>query len=260
MANNIYQKLIDARKQFLDKGVQKTGKNMSLQFKYFELADIVPTVTSIFKTLGLVAITSFTKEVATMTIVNCDNPDERIEFTSPMKELTAIVSNKGNVVMNEIQTLGSLETYQRRYLYLIAMDIVESDGIDSLDPNAEPPKKEKKTATPKKTTPTSSIAASPVTTKDEEPKKQVAPPTVDERKKIKKDAVAENGQANDLQIKALKGVLKKLKEIDPTQEEFIGKVVLKTKSFTKITKKACEILIVQVNNLINEILKDKEDE
>ncbi len=37
---NVYQKLLKARSLFLKSEVQKTGKNMNLSFKYFELDDI----------------------------------------------------------------------------------------------------------------------------------------------------------------------------------------------------------------------------
>jgi hypothetical protein len=33
---------------------------------------------------------------------------------------------------NEIQALGGIETYQRRYLYMLAFDFVESDLFDSI--------------------------------------------------------------------------------------------------------------------------------
>ena len=73
---NVYQKLIKAREQFLNSDVQKTGKNMHLSFKYFELDDIVPTAIRIFTTVGLVPVVNFTTDTATMTIVNTDNPED----------------------------------------------------------------------------------------------------------------------------------------------------------------------------------------
>lgn len=53
---NVYQKLLAARAKFLESDVQKTGKNMPLSFKYFELDDIVPTATRIFSEVGLIPI------------------------------------------------------------------------------------------------------------------------------------------------------------------------------------------------------------
>lgn len=245
---NVYQKLIEARFQFLNAGVKKSGTHIQLEFKYFELEDIIPVATRIFKELGLLPIVTFDKEIATMTIVNCDKPDETIIFTSPMKEINVIVSNTGKQVTNEIQTLGSMETYQRRYLYLIALDIVESDSIDANTGNqSEKPKK----STKSKEVPN----VDEDTTKDGKPvlKKTSAPLTQEERKIVKEHVVAENDMADTLQINALKKALKKLKEVDPTQEEFIQKIALKTNSFTTISKKVAEQLILKIGDMIEEL-------
>ena len=49
---------------------------------------------------------------------------EQLIYQSPMKEL----SLKG---CNDIQALGGVETYSRRYLYLTAFDIIENDMFDA---------------------------------------------------------------------------------------------------------------------------------
>ena len=67
---------------------------------------------------------SFEEERATLTLVNAEKPDEVIVFTSPMKEATL----KG---AHAIQNLGAVETYQRRYLYMAAFEIVEADVLDA---------------------------------------------------------------------------------------------------------------------------------
>ena len=66
--------------------------------------------------------------MATLTLVNTDNPEERLTFTSPMRTLDL----KG---ANAVQLLGGVETSQRRYLYMAVLDIVESDQFDQLPPN-----------------------------------------------------------------------------------------------------------------------------
>lgn len=240
---NVYQKLIEARFQFLNSGVKKSGTHIQLEFKYFELEDIIPVATRIFKELGLLPVVTFDREIATMTIVNCDIPEEKIVFTSPMKEINVIVSNTGKQVTNEIQTLGSMETYQRRYLYLIALDIVESDSIDGNTGNT--PEKPKRGAKAKEVPNVDEVP-------QEAPKKQI-PLTQDERTAVKDQIVGENDMADTLQINALKKALKKLKEIDPNQEEFIQKIVLKTNSFTTLTKKVAEQLILKIGEMIEEL-------
>lgn len=218
---NVYQKLIEARSQFLNDGVEKSGKNMNVGFKYFELTDIVPSVTKIFKELGLIAIDKFTNETAYMTIVNCDAPEETIEFEAPFNQIAPIVSNAGKQVTNEMQALGSSITYMRRYLYMIAMDIVENDEIEPQITNDTPA---------------------------EAPKK--APATPGQRQEVKQELTAPAENASDLQIKGLKAVLKKLKDKDPSKEEMIAKIAVETQGFTVISKSDCETLINRISEML----------
>ena len=224
---NVYQKLIKARTMFLNANPTKSGKNMQLSFKYFELDDIVPIASKIFEELGLISIVSFFDEKAVMNIIDTDDTTGLITFTAPFKPIEPIMSNAGKQVTNEMQALGSSITYMRRYLYMIALDICEPDGIDGFvsgsTPNAEAPKTETPVkVTPIKTTPTEK----PLTNPQE--------------------------QASDIQIKQLKEVLKTLKEKDPSQEELIMKIALETNGFTKISKVECETLIVKLGKMLNE--------
>jgi len=219
---NVYQKLIEARAQFLNDGVEKSGKNMNIGFKYFELTDIVPAVTKIFKELGLIAIDKFTNETAYITIVNCDAPEETIEFEAPFNQIAPIISNAGKAVTNEMQALGSSITYMRRYLYMIAMDIVENDEIEPQIKNEAP------------------VA--------EAPKK--APATPEQRQEVKEELTAPADNASELQIKGLKKVLKQLKEKDPSKEEMIAKIAVETQGFTQISKTDCETLVNKITEML----------
>lgn len=218
---NIYSKLIKARNLFIEKKISKSGKHLQLEYKYFELDDIVPSANQIFLELQLVPIVSFNEELATMTIVNCDEPSETITITSPMKYSSAIVSKSGKSVVNEVQLLGASETYLRRYLYLIALDIVEPDGV------------EYGVATEKKT-------------------KFV---TEEKREQIKENIIKEDEQANDMQIEALKKALKTLKEYDDSEEteNFIQKIVLKTNHFKDITKMQAEKIIIKISDILDKV-------
>ena len=222
---NVYQKLIKAREQFLNSDVQKTGKNMHLSFKYFELDDIVPVATRIFSEVGLIAIVNFTSDTATMNIVNTDNPwDECIKFEAPFNQIAPIVSNTGKQATNEMQALGSSITYMRRYLYMIALDICESDSIDA-------------------------NAGKPVST-DPAPTDSKAPATPQQRQEVKEELTAPADNATTLQIKGLKSVLKKLKDADPTKEEMIAQIAVQTKGFTEISKSDCETLITRITAML----------
>ena len=211
---NVFAKLLEARVKFLAAGVKKTGKNMHLKFTYFELEDIVPVATPIFAELGLLPLVNFTDEAATMTVVNVDEPSETIQFTSPMRNI------EGNAATNAVQALGASETYQRRYLYMAALDITESDTLDG---TAGAP------------------APAPA------PK---APPTPEQREAVKKELTNAEGNASDLQIKQLKNALTQLRSKDPSKEEWIAQVAIATQGFTKMTKTDCENILTKVSEML----------
>lgn len=219
---NVYQKLLAARAKFLESDIQKTGKNMHLSFKYFELDDIVPTATRIFSEVGLIPIVNFTSDVATMTVVNTDNPEEVIPFVAPFNQIAPIVSNAGKQATNEMQALGSSITYMRRYLYMIALDICESDSFDA-------------------------NVGKPVTAPQSTP---TPPATPEQRQEVKQELTAPEDNATALQIKGLKNVLKKLKDADPSKEEMIAQIAVQTQGFTVISKSDCETLITRITAML----------
>ncbi|MCL2775034.1 MAG: ERF family protein [Oscillospiraceae bacterium] len=138
--NNIYTKLQTAKKLLSEKNIKKSGKNSYSGFEYFELSDFLPSIIEIFADIGLFSKITFTDEMATLKIVNAENPAEVEEYTSPMRTLEL----KG---ANLIQALGGIQTYQRRYLYMAALDITESDMFDANSGKKEPEiKPESKTA------------------------------------------------------------------------------------------------------------------
>ena len=236
---NVYQKLLKARALFLASNTQKSGKNMQLAFKYFELDDIVPIATKIFEEVGLISLVYFTNEVAVMRIVNTDNPDESIAFESPFHVLEPIVSNTGKKATNEMQALGSSITYMRRYLYMIALDICEPDEIDSgLKGTPAPAVGGIPTAPAPIATPTPVAAPTPAPI-------NLAP--------AEKPLTNADGNASEIQIKQLKEVLKKLKDADPSSEELIADIAVKTKGFTEISKANCETLIVAIGDKLKEV-------
>ena len=121
---NVYQKLNLAREQFHSSKLKKTGHNKFANYYYFELGDFIIPALQIFKEVGLTSVISFGPEIATMDIFNTDKPDEVIALSSPMS--TAAL--KG---CHEVQNLGAVQTYIRRYLWVAALEIVEHDALDA---------------------------------------------------------------------------------------------------------------------------------
>ena len=137
---SVYRKLQAARAEFLSMPIKKSGKNKFAGFEYFELSDFIPTVSKLFDMAGLCGVVRFTDTEATLTVYDADG-DGSIVFTSPF---VMAENAKGQA----IQSLGSTHTYFRRYLWLLAMDIVEVDLVDAAAP-AEPVKKAKPIETTK---------------------------------------------------------------------------------------------------------------
>lgn len=131
---NVYQKINKIKAALLAAGINKTGENKFSNFSYFELSEIMPVIIRESEKIGLCSLVSFTAEQATLRLIDCDTA-EAVEVTSPMS--TAALKGCHNV-----QNLGAVQTYLRRYLYQAAFDIIVCDEIDSAPPRDDnPPRK-----------------------------------------------------------------------------------------------------------------------
>lgn len=124
---SVYKKLMDARIRLQGTKLKKSGKNKFAGYEYFELGDFLPAIQQIFADVGLCGIVSYSKDYAELRIVDVDAPENAIALSSPMADANL----KGT---HPIQNLGAVETYQRRYLWMTAMEIVEHDALDSSPP------------------------------------------------------------------------------------------------------------------------------
>ena len=240
---NVYQKLLKARAMFLASNAKKSGKNMNLAFKYFELDDIVPVATKIFEEVGLISLVSFEEQNAVMRICDTDTGEHFILFSAPFTPLAPIVTNSGKQATNEMQALGSSITYMRRYLYMMALDICEPDGIDPMVGSTAPV-----APAPVQPTPAPVVAPAPATppTPAPAPAAPVQIPVAPS-----KPLTDSNGNASETQIRQLKDLLLKLKEKDPSKEEMIMQIAVQTQGFTVITKADCETLTIKIGEMLN---------
>lgn len=126
---SVHKKLMLARVKLQNSELKKSGHNKFAGYWYFELGDFLPTTQVIFNELGLCGTISFSAETATLVITDVDGGGT-ITFTSPMGSAAL----KG---CHEVQNIGAVETYQRRYLWVTAMEIVEHDALDSSEPVKE---------------------------------------------------------------------------------------------------------------------------
>jgi hypothetical protein len=125
---NIYQKLQTCRVELAKKSLKKTGKNLHSKYSYYELGDFLPTANEIMLNNGLVGLFKPNlpgDDVATLTIINLDNTVETHIFSSSV----SVAKLNG---VQEIQNIGATQTYMRRYLYTMALEIAESDPIEPM--------------------------------------------------------------------------------------------------------------------------------
>lgn len=127
---NIYEKLQTAKTELRRCNLSQSGKakgtNGTERYTYFELDDFLPSLEKILLDLKLATFISFTREEATITLVNWEEPSEKIVVSSPF----------GSANLNgchEVQNIGAVETYQRRYLYQALFDIAECDALNGTE-------------------------------------------------------------------------------------------------------------------------------
>jgi hypothetical protein len=126
---SVYKKLQDARLMLQNTKLTKSGKNKFAGYEYFELGDFLPPIQTICQKVGLCGVLSFNQEMAYLTIYDTDGGDSNfVTFTSPMSSAAL----KG---CHEVQNLGAVQTYLRRYLWTNAFEIVEHDALDATTGN-----------------------------------------------------------------------------------------------------------------------------
>ena len=123
---SVYTKLMQARMMLHGKEIKKSGYNSFAKYAYMELADFLVPTQTIFAELGMCGIVSFDAEIASLTLIDTEDGSQHV-ITSPMGSAAL----KG---CHEVQNIGAVETYQRRYLWVTAMEIVEHDALDAAEP------------------------------------------------------------------------------------------------------------------------------
>ena len=217
---NIWQKLFLVRDEFAKAEIKRSGKNMQLTSMYYELKDIIPNVRPMFLKYRLLPLVSVASGKAVMTLVDVDSPENKLIFELDVQ------TYDGNKAVTPPQAYGAVVTYYRRYLYMVALDIVEADYLEA---GLDIPE----------------ISNTPATITE-------VPKTVTSVENSTPLASGE-GQANELQISQLKKVLKSLIEADPSKEELVTTIAVETNSFTNISKADCEALIAKVTDLVGKV-------
>lgn len=120
---SVHKKLMQARVMLQSREMKKSGHNKFAGYHYFELGDFLPHIQSIFNEIGLCGVVSFSRDYAELSITDVED-GAMITISSPM----AAAELKG---AHPIQQMGAIQTYQRRYLWMAALEIVEHDVLDA---------------------------------------------------------------------------------------------------------------------------------
>jgi len=129
---SVYKKLQEARMKLQNTALKKSGHNKFAGYYNFELGDFLPAIQKICAEMNLCGVVSFDHNMAFLQI-NDTEDGTSVMFTSPMSSAAL----KG---CHDVQNLGAVQTYLRRYLWVNAFEIVEHDALDAVM-GADAPKK-----------------------------------------------------------------------------------------------------------------------
>ena len=119
---NIYEKLLNARYDLSKIDFKKSGYNEFKNFRYFELSDFMPYITEAEKRYRILSL--YENKTSVLRLIDIDDNTNSLLFSFDMADANV----QGGT---PIQQKGAEQTYARRYLYMAAYNICESDEIDA---------------------------------------------------------------------------------------------------------------------------------
>ncbi len=132
----LIEKIQKVRVALQNEQIKQSGKNAYAGYEYMELNDFLKPLNKLMQEVKMTAIVSFTNELATLTAYDFES-EETLTISSPFSSANL----KG---CHEVQNVGAVETYQRRYLYQAMFDIAEGDALDgTMNPNVKKQEKGK---------------------------------------------------------------------------------------------------------------------
>lgn len=139
------ERIISIRVKLQNSKLKKSGKNKFAGFDYFELSDFLPRLNELMLEEGINDLFTIEGDEAKLTLLR---GEEEQTYKMPFVMFNVPVNKSGQPSMQEIQYIGALNTYYKRYLYINALGISECEVIDSMDNNEV--KETKKATTEKK--------------------------------------------------------------------------------------------------------------
>lgn len=116
--------------------IPKSGHNKFAGFKYHELQDFMPFINELNAKHGINTVPKFLEKqgICVLKVINSENADDNYEIIIPFVHAEMLGKGGAKSNVDAIQRMGSTITYNRRYLYMSAYDIVENDSVDVAEP------------------------------------------------------------------------------------------------------------------------------
>jgi hypothetical protein len=125
---NIHEKIQTIKCELAAEGLKKGGDNTYSGYKYFELADFLPQLNMLCASHNVSHAITASEDLKQMvlTVRDTEKPDSFLEYRIPLSTANLKASHP-------IQNLGAVLTYSRRYLLMMAFDILQTDTLEALN-------------------------------------------------------------------------------------------------------------------------------
>ena len=136
---NLNESIINIRVKLQNAKLKKSGKNKFAGFEYFELADFLPKLNELMLEENMNDRFYIKGDLAVLELIKGEEYNEYsmpfVLFETPLNWKENKVTGEVEQVksMQDIQYLGALNTYYKRYLYLNAFGITDGEVIDSMN-------------------------------------------------------------------------------------------------------------------------------
>lgn len=137
---SLNESIISIRVKLQNSTLKKSGLNKFAGFDYFELSDFLPRLNELMLEEKVNDLFTIENDKATLTLIK---DEERQTYSIPFIVFDTPINKQGQKSMQDIQYLGALNTYYKRYLYLNAFGITDGDVIDALENNSKMTKEQK---------------------------------------------------------------------------------------------------------------------
>lgn len=127
---NLNESIIKIRVKLQNSKIKKSGKNKFAGFEYYELGDFLPKLNELMLEENINDLFTIENDEVKLVLMK---GEEKQEYKMPFRIFETPLTKDGKQSMQDIQYLGALNTYYKRYLYLNAFGITDGEVIDTMN-------------------------------------------------------------------------------------------------------------------------------